>query len=41
MAARLAVDTLTDFTESKPVMTSVDRSDGSKGDPLFWAISHR
>ena len=41
VATRLAVDTLTDFTQSKPELDRVDRLDGSKGEPLFWSISHK
>jgi hypothetical protein len=41
VAARLAVDTVTDFTQSKPVLDHVDRGDGSKSLPLFWSSSHQ
>jgi hypothetical protein len=40
VAARLAVDTVTDFTQSTPVLDKVKRSEGSRGEPLFWSASH-
>jgi hypothetical protein len=40
VGARLAVDALTDFTQTTPVLNGYKRSDGSKGQPLFWTSSH-
>jgi hypothetical protein len=40
VAARLAVDAVTDFSQTKPVLDHVRRTDGSKGEPLFWSAYH-
>ncbi|MBS1999748.1 MAG: trypsin-like peptidase domain-containing protein [Cyanobacteria bacterium SZAS LIN-2] len=40
VGARLAVDAITDFTETRPVLDKVERRGAETPEPLFWKLSH-
>jgi len=40
VGTRLAVDALTDYTDTRPVMEKVERRSADTPEPLFWKISH-